>query len=378
MKIKNYNQYINEGIISKGLELINYKTIKENDKISNKYFKMIYDNYQKNKNLMAVKISLNKGYSTLWYKISDDTLTRCGTSGGHFPNYIEVEITSINETGWDSDITRARIQVRKNGKLLIGRDMKSNKNIISDDGINQDAYSYLNISQAQVDKMIKFFKSEYIKKYPEMSSFSAFNHMRILEIDKELLNSIKKRDEDKKEEHLSKRKNIESKFHEIIDKDAKFQHEDIYDYFIDLVDHMDDTIIDSKPSIGISTIIDNELITLVKNIKSKISVFKDGCFYYNSDNNLINDIHPNKIYYYIDFNTSYPIDDDDSDGSGYIGPGSINYKYLSKFVEEKYNLSMDKKLNSNRTFKLINIGDENPIMKSHLDNIQFVILLEQI
>lgn len=34
--------------------------------------------------------------------------------------------------------------------------------------------------------------------------------------------------------------------------------------------------------------------------------------------------------------------------------------------------------NYNRTFKLINIGDENPIMKSHLDNIQFVILLEQI
>ena len=39
---------------------------------------------------------------------------------------------------------------------------------------------------------------------------------------------------------------------------------------------------------------------------------------------------------------------------------------------------MDKKLNSNRTFKLINIGDENPIIKSYLNKIQFVILLEQI
>jgi hypothetical protein len=56
MKLHRYNQFINEGIISKGLELLNYKTVKENDKIAQKYLKMVYDNYNKHKNLMAVKI----------------------------------------------------------------------------------------------------------------------------------------------------------------------------------------------------------------------------------------------------------------------------------------------------------------------------------
>lgn len=44
--IKSYKKF-NEGIISKGLEILNYKEVKENDKIAEKYLKMVYDNYNK-------------------------------------------------------------------------------------------------------------------------------------------------------------------------------------------------------------------------------------------------------------------------------------------------------------------------------------------
>lgn len=41
MKLQRYQEFTNEGIISKGLELLNYKTVKENDKIAKKYIDMI-------------------------------------------------------------------------------------------------------------------------------------------------------------------------------------------------------------------------------------------------------------------------------------------------------------------------------------------------
>ncbi len=345
---------------------------------------MIYDNYQKNKNLMAVKISINNRYTNLWYKISNDPYTQVGTINRD-EDFIEVELVSINEFGWNSDITRARISVEKNGKPLIGRDMETNKNIISNSGIDINVYDYLNVSKSEIDKMIKFFKSEYIKKYPEMSSFKYFNYMRILEIDKELKNNLTKNYNDNREKYETDRKNIELKFQEILDKEAKFQHEDIYDYFIDIIDHLGDTILDKKPTIGISRIIDNNLVTLRKNFYSTV---KNDLFYINKLDSKFDGkfdgIKPNKIYYYIEFeklvSSLFDVGDEDdfTDESDYIGKGSINYEELTKFVESKYNLSLDKKLNSNRTFKLISIGDKNPIMKSYLKTISFNILLEQI
>lgn len=230
MRLRRYNQFINEGIISKGLELINYKTVKENDKIAQKYLKMVYDNYNRHKNLMAVKIFFNKGYTNFWYKISEDPYAQAGTAGGEYPDYIEVKLTSINEMGWSSDLTRARIEVEKNGKNLIGRDMNTNKTIESESGIDRDVYDYLNISQSQVDKMIQFFKSEYIKKYPEMSDFRSFNYMRILEINKKLTNELNNRYVSQKKKHEEDREIMEQKFKEIIDEIAEFDHEEIKNY----------------------------------------------------------------------------------------------------------------------------------------------------
>lgn len=373
MELKRYNQFINEGIISKSLELINYSKVSENDKIAKKYLKMVYDNYDKNKNLMAAKISINSKYTSFWYKISDDPYTQSGTSGGEYPNYIEVKLTSINETGWDRDITRARIEVKNNGKNLIGRDMDTNKNIESESGIDKSVYTYLNISQSQVDKMINFFKSEYIKRYPEMSEFKSFNYMRILEIDKELRKKIENNHKDNRKKYEDNRIELENKFKEIIDQNAKFDHEEINDYFIDLIDYMNDTILYEKPSIGIGTIIDNKFVTLIKRIDVN-SFFKDGLFYFNDLSNVSNvsGIKPGKIYYYLDFN----IPDFDEDGDDIAG-GTLDYSKIEKFVESEYNISTDEIKNTNVSFKLIDISDDNKLFRSVFSKIQFTILVEQ-
>jgi hypothetical protein len=368
MKLHRYNQFINEGIISKGLELLNYKTVKENDKIAQKYLKMVYDNYNKHKNLMAVKIAINSGHTTLWYKISEDPYTQAGTGGGEFPDYIEVEITSINQIGWSSDITRARIEVEKDGKKMIGRDMDTNKTIESESGIDKDVYTYLNISQSQVDKMIKFFKSEYIKKYPEMMNFKSFNYWRILEIDKELKKSLESNYKESRKRYEDNKIQLENKFKDFINQNAKFDHEEINDYFIDLIDYMNDTILDEKPSIGIGTIIDNNFVTLIKRINTA-SIFKDGLFYFTKLDN-IKMIKPEKIYYYLDFNISNFFGED-------VAGGSLNYEKIEKFIESEYNLSTDERKNTNGTFKLIDIGDQNKLFRSILNKIQLVILIEQ-
>lgn len=44
--IKKYKDF-NEGLISKGLEILNYKIVKENDKIAKKYLDMVYEDYAK-------------------------------------------------------------------------------------------------------------------------------------------------------------------------------------------------------------------------------------------------------------------------------------------------------------------------------------------
>jgi hypothetical protein len=371
MKLHRYNQFINEGIISKGLELLNYKTVKENDKIAQKYLKMVYDNYNKHKNLMAVKIAINSGHTTLWYKISEDPYTQAGTGGGEFPDYIEVEITSINQIGWSSDITRARIEVEKDGKKMIGRDMDTNKTIESESGIDKDVYTYLNISQSQVDKMIKFFKSEYIKKYPEMMNFKSFNYWRILEIDKELKKSLESNYKESRKRYEDNKIQLENKFKDFINQNAKFDHEEINDYFIDLIDHMSDTIYE-KPSIGIGTIIDDKFVHLVKKIDS--SFFKDGVFYSRKLDN-IQGIKPGKIYYYLNFNIP------DNQAEDIIGV-TLNYEKIvgivEKFIESEYHLSTDEKKNTNGTFRLVDIGDDHELFRSSfLKKKTFIILIEQ-
>lgn len=370
VKVHRYQEFINEGIISKGLELINYKTVKENDKIAKKYIDMIYQNYNKHKNVMAAKIFESDGYTNFWYKISEDPYAQAGTGGGEYPDYIEVKLMSIRESGWDNDITRARIEVEKNGKRLIGRDIKTNKVLISETGLNDNVYSYINISQSQVDKTINFFKSEYIKKYPEMSEFKAFNYMRVLEIDKDLQKKLKDRYESKRKEYEDNRKDLEVKFNEIIDKNASNTIDEVKDYFIDLTDMINEEMCNSDLSVEVSTLINETACIRSQSILS-------GKFYFNFIiKNIPDFFRKDKIYYILDYTISFEDDDSVSDG------GHINFEKIEKFLETEYSISQDDRNQNNSKFKLCAIGDPSfdPTLHAFknimLDKV--VIILEQL
>lgn len=369
MKLQRYQEFTNEGIISKGLELLNYKTVKENDKIAKKYIDMIYANYKIHKNVMAAKIFDNGSHCTLIYKISEDPYAQAGTAGGEYPDYIEVKLTSIRKAGWSNDITRARLEVEKNGKNIIGRDMKTNKLVTSETGLD-NAYSYINISQGQVDKAINFFKSEYIKKYPEMSDFKAFNYMRVLEIDKELGKKLKNRYESKRKEYEDNRKDLEVKFNEIIDKNASNTIDEVKDYFIDLTDMINEEMCDSDLNIEISTLL-NE--TACIRYQSKLS----GNFYFSFKIKSIPDFfRKDKIYYILDYTLDHEDDGTDSDG------GHINFEKIEKFLETEYSLSLDDRKHNNSKFKLCAIGDPSfdTILRpfKNIMGDKIVIILEQL
>lgn len=372
MKLQRYQEFINEGIISKGLELLNYKTVKENDKIAKKYIDMIYVNYNKHKNVMAAKIFDNGSHCTLIYKISEDPYAQAGTAGGEYPNYIEVKLTSIREKGWSSDITRARLEVEKNGKNIIGRDMRTNKLVTSETGLDNNVYDYINISQSQVDKAINFFKSEYIKKYPEMSGFKAFNYMRVLEIDKELGKKLKDRYESKRKEYEDNRKDLEVKFNEIIDKNASNTIDEVKDYFIDLTDMVNDEMCDSDLNVKISTLIDETAC-----IRFQLRSVKSGNnFYYFSFIDIPDFFRKDKIYYILEYPINFE-DGTDSDG------GHINFEKIEKNLETEYSISLDDRKQKNSKFKLCAIGDPSfdPILlpfKTVLPYDRIVIILEQL
>jgi hypothetical protein len=374
MKLHKYQEFINEGVISKGLELLNYKTVNENDKIAKKYIDMIYDNYSEHKNIMAAKICENNGYTSFWYKISKDPYAQVGTSGGEYPDYIEVKLTSINQTGWSNDITRARIEVEKDGKYIIGRNMKTNKLVTSETGLD-NVYPYINISQSQVDKMIKFFKSEYIKKYPEMSIFKAFNYMRVLEIDKDLQKKLKDRYENKRTEYENNRKELENKFNKIIEENSSNTSDDIKDYFIDLTDFINDEMCNTDLTVEIGTVL-NESVC----IRSQSLI--TGSFYFKFIGHIgfgvsfIPDFfRKNKIYYILDYKMN--LQDD-----GYSDGGHINFEKIEKFLETEYSISQDDRNQKNSKFKLCSIGDPSidPTLKAFknvfLDKV--IIILEQL
>ena len=143
MKLQRYKEFTNEGILSKGIELLNYKKIKENDKIAKEYLEMIYKDYAKKRSLLAAKITLNKNYKTISYKISEDPYAEPGSTGGDI-DYLIIKFI-INGYGLDS-------------KTMMSVELKNGTN----------KYDNLIISGSQIEKLIKFFKTEYIKKYPEL------------------------------------------------------------------------------------------------------------------------------------------------------------------------------------------------------------------
>jgi hypothetical protein len=238
------NNAINEGIFSKAAELLRYN--RKADQLIKKYIKMIYDDYNKNKDLFRVSIVEDSEYIDFKYMITTGDLNNVQL-GNRDENAITIELTFIENTfKWSSDTTQARLEVRKfksyQGDLLIvGRNIKTGEIIENENGIkSKDAISYVNTPSGEVSKIIKFFIREFKSKYPTMSKY--YGARSILKIDTKLRDKMES-DSDKKrmydrekyeEERERKKQFILSKLDTM-----KMKEEDIIDFFIEVEDEVD-------------------------------------------------------------------------------------------------------------------------------------------
>lgn len=194
----------------------------------------------------------------MWYRITEDPYGKPCEGGGNFPEYIEIEIMSIKEFGWDSDITKARFGVEKGvshgpDRNIVGRDMKTNKTIHNENGLVGDIYDYINVSQGPIDKMISFFITEYVKKYPQLKGKKYLNANEIFKIDNNLFQkSLKYHDEEREKsisEYEMERKNIEME----IESKYLYTTEEIEEYLWDLKDYISEnfSISEIRTNMGI-------------------------------------------------------------------------------------------------------------------------------
>lgn len=373
MKLLRYTQF-NESILSKATELINYKALAENDKIAQKYLDMIYKDYKEKGNLLAVKIIDN----VIIYKLSkDNPYAEAGTSGGEF-DYIDIKLSSLDETHGISAGT-IRIEKSRPSKNIIGTDKKTGKPVEYIDGIDQKLHKdYINISKSLVDKTIKFFKEEYIKKYPTMKGEKYFNSMRIYEIDKELSDKVQKHSNNKRE--ISKQKNEEKRNYIInnINEKSFYSKEDILNYFIDLREYFDENW---KSNYGISKVlIDNGRAYNTFDILSKEVIDTNGVPLQES----------NKLLYALKFRIhNLPLDDDDYDL--YFADSEPNPDMIRKNSTEQTKIIKEAKTIIEKTglpddLKIYEVGiatEGNPILKlfhskHDFPNYQFIVLIEQL
>jgi hypothetical protein len=238
--IKNYSDFIKEGILTKGKQLLNYKSVKENDKIAQKYINMIYVDWEKNKNLLKVGIrrANDSDNMELEYRITDkDTLA---FTGNRDKGDILIKV-SLVPSNYHNDISGARIFVNTfipyKGELpLFGREMGTNKTIVDESGIKEDVYDYLNISEGPVKKLINFFKSKFHEKYPQLRTSGNLSYLTVLPIDNELRESrekVHKEEREKEEKEFLKRKDEATK---MLSDNIQYSSEEIEDYFIELID----------------------------------------------------------------------------------------------------------------------------------------------
>jgi len=177
---------IGNNLLSIIKEIPNRKEILINDKIAEKYINLIYEDWEKNKDIFRAKIADSGYFVTLWYKVSNypnghvNTLPGWGNRGdGELLIQINLIRTNIL-FDFDNDISRARISADiffpyKGCFNLFGRDLETNKLIVNEKGIEYDVYDYINISKDKVEKLIKFIKNKYIEEYPELKGEKYFN-----------------------------------------------------------------------------------------------------------------------------------------------------------------------------------------------------------
>lgn len=253
MGLKYIKTYEEIGILSKGLESINLLKDKNSNKvkiIASKYLKMIYDDWNKNKDLFRVSINVNQSYTTLKYMITNGDQNDVQL-GNRDEDAITIELMYIsNIFSWTNDSTKARIEVSKfkhyiGDITIVGRDINTGDIFDDESGIKSDSLSYVNIPSVGVKKLINFFINKFKDKYPSMDKY--FGARSILQIDKDL--SKKMQDDESKRREIEsvnreKKKMDDNKVVLSYFKNVTINEEDIKDYFIELVDTNKDRIID--------------------------------------------------------------------------------------------------------------------------------------
>lgn len=235
---------INEGIFSKAAELLRYN--RKADQLIKKYIKMIYDDYNKNKDLFRVSIVEDSEYIDFKYMITTGDQNDVQL-GNRDEDAITIELTFIENTfKWSSDTTQARLEVRKfksyqGDFLIVGRNIKTGEIIENENGIkSKDAISYVNTPSGEVSKIIKFFIKEFKSKYPTMCKY--YGARSILKLDTKLRDKMQL-DSDKKKMHDRKKheEEREKKKEYILSKltPMKMKEEDIIDFFIEVEDEVD-------------------------------------------------------------------------------------------------------------------------------------------
>lgn len=192
--IKSYTKH-NEGILSKAKELVNYS--KKADELCSKYIKMIYDDWNKNKDLFRMTIRVDGKNYNFKYKITDDKFgspNANAMTGNHAEDSLEIEFSfrdNILTSNYDK--TQARMEVEKFKSYLgmlcvVGKNLNTGELIYDENGVRDKSYTYLNVPSKEVKKMIQFFIGKFKEKYPTIGTgtYKNYHSMAILEIDKEL------------------------------------------------------------------------------------------------------------------------------------------------------------------------------------------------
>lgn len=238
---------VNEGIIgtiSKGKELLNKFNspiqLKRNDDIAGKYIKMIYDDYNKNKDLFRVSIIENKEYTKLSYMITSGKQNDVQL-GNHDEDSITIEITYNDNIVLSTyDKTKARMEVTRfksylGDLVLFGREINTGKIIdnINGEKENGRAISYVNISSGAIKKLINFFIKEFRRNYPKMTKY--YGTRSIMELRPDLrdksIENYKRGREEYETNSRKKREKIVEEFSSL-----KMDPDDILDYFVEVTD----------------------------------------------------------------------------------------------------------------------------------------------
>jgi hypothetical protein len=244
--IQKYEQFVSESFLgtvsAKMKELTNKKTISVNDRIADKWIRLIVEDWRKKRDPLKVGFRQSKDSVEMNYVLTNSPSVVIGIANRDEGD-IDVTITWIKSGSWSNDISGARLSVTRfvpyrGDLLLVGRRSdKLGQTVVSDDGLNpDDHYSYINISQSKAKKIIEDILGQIEKDYPVLKGRNNIHYTVYAAECPDLRSRYKKESEEKKrsDEENYKRESERIK-KEILDK-SKVSDEDLRDMVYDLED----------------------------------------------------------------------------------------------------------------------------------------------